>query len=147
MTGHQFTLTNMDWFSGLQAGDTLELDYQMTFAGEVQPSITSMSLNGQDACSGTGPAVTTSVSTSMPTTGKIYIHYKTGLVLMSWYCRKYRGDNYSIQSFNNNSRHWRIHYNRIWIYLLCWEIWLWKSSGAFKLILWSTEVWWSHWWQ
>ena len=83
MTGNQFTLTNMDWFSGLQAGDTLELDYQMTFAGEVQPSITSMSLNGHDACSGTGPAVTTSVSTSMPTTGKIYFYYKTGLVLMS----------------------------------------------------------------
>ena len=82
MTGNQFTLTNMDWFSGLQAGDTLELDYQMTFAGEVQPSITSMSLNGQDACSGSGPAVTTLISTSMPTTGKIYIYYETVYYLL-----------------------------------------------------------------
>ena len=62
MTGNQFTLTNMDWFSGLQAGDTLELDYQMTFAGEVQPTLTGITLNGQDACSGSGPVVTTATT-------------------------------------------------------------------------------------
>ena len=42
----------MDWFSGLNAGDVLTLDYQMTFDGEVQPSITSLTLNEQDVCSG-----------------------------------------------------------------------------------------------
>merc|ERR1712045_200612 len=64
MTGNQFTLTNMDWFSGLQAGDTLELDYQMTFAGDVQPTLTGITLNGQDACSGSGPIVTTATTVS-----------------------------------------------------------------------------------
>merc|ERR1719394_921116 len=38
----------------MSAGDFLTLDYQMTFDGEVQPSITSLTLNGQDVCSGSG---------------------------------------------------------------------------------------------
>ena len=50
----------MDWFSGMSAGDVLTLDYQMTFDGEVQPSITSLTLNGQDVCSGSGSGTTTS---------------------------------------------------------------------------------------
>ena len=52
----------MDWFNGLNAGDVLTLDYQMTFEGEVQPSITSLTLNGQDACSGSGSGNPTSSS-------------------------------------------------------------------------------------
>ena len=44
----------MDWFNGMNAGDVLTLDYQMTFEGDVQPSITSLTLNGQDVCSGSG---------------------------------------------------------------------------------------------
>ena len=54
LTGTTFTLTNMDWFNGMNAGDVLTLDYQMTFDGDVQPSITSLTLNGQDVCSGSG---------------------------------------------------------------------------------------------
>ena len=59
----------MDWFSGLQAGQTLELNYEMTFEGDVQPLITAISLNGEDSCSGS--ATTTSgpqTSTSQPQT-------------------------------------------------------------------------------
>ena len=48
----------------MNAGDVLTLDYQMTFDGEVQPSITSLTLNGQDACSGSGPVVTTATTVS-----------------------------------------------------------------------------------
>ena len=75
-TGTEFTVTNMDWFSGLQAGQTLELNYEMTFEGDVQPLITAISLNGEDSCSGsatttTGPQTTTSepqTTTSGPQT-------------------------------------------------------------------------------
>ena len=58
----------MNWFSGLQAGQTLELDFQMTFAGDDQPNIVSLSLNGQDACSGSG--TTEPSSTSSTTSGE-----------------------------------------------------------------------------
>ena len=54
----------MDWFSGLQAGQSLELDFGMIFAGDVQPRIVSLSLNGQDACSGSGTPVSTSTSST-----------------------------------------------------------------------------------
>ena len=53
-SGSVFTLTNYDWFSGLSAGQTLELDYQLTFSGESQPDIVKLTLNGQDVCSGGG---------------------------------------------------------------------------------------------
>ena len=49
-SGNIFTLTNYDWFSGLSAGDVLELDYQMTFSGQNQPNIVKLTLNGVDAC-------------------------------------------------------------------------------------------------
>ena len=49
-TGTSFSLSSPDWFSGLKAGEVLSLDYQMTFDGEVQPKITSILLNGNDAC-------------------------------------------------------------------------------------------------
>ena len=57
-TGTEFTVTNPNWFSGLQAGQTLELNYEMTFEGDVLPQITAISLNGEDSCSGS--ATTTS---------------------------------------------------------------------------------------
>ena len=63
----------MDWFSGLNAGDVLTLDYQMTYDGDVQPSITSLTLNGQDVCSGSG-------SGSENPTSNMIIHF---LVLFS----------------------------------------------------------------
>ena len=56
----------MDWFSGLQAGQTLELEFAMTFDGDAQPNIASLSLNDQDACSGSGTAEPTST-----TSGKV----------------------------------------------------------------------------
>ena len=68
MTGTAFTLTNMDWFSGLNAGDVLTLDYQMTFDGEVQPSITSLTLNDQDVCSGSGSGNPSTTTTGSPVT-------------------------------------------------------------------------------
>ena len=52
----------MDWFSGLQAGQTLQLDFAMTFEGDVQPNIISLSLNDQDACSGSGTAEPTTTT-------------------------------------------------------------------------------------
>ena len=53
----------MDWFSGLQTGQTLELEFAMTFEGDVQPNIVSLSLNDQDVCSGSGTAEPTSTTT------------------------------------------------------------------------------------
>ena len=50
-SGNLFTLTNYDWFSGLSAGDVLELEYQMSFSGQNQPNILKLTLNEVDACS------------------------------------------------------------------------------------------------
>ena len=58
----------MNWFSGLNAGDVLSLDYQMTFDGEVQPSITSLTLNDQDVCSGSGSGNPSTTTTGSPVT-------------------------------------------------------------------------------
>ena len=49
-TGKIFTLRNYDWFSGLSAGQVLELDYQMSFSGQNHPNIMKLTLNGVDAC-------------------------------------------------------------------------------------------------
>ena len=49
-SGNMFTLENYDWFSGLSAGDVLELEYQMSFSGQNQPNIVNLTLNGVDAC-------------------------------------------------------------------------------------------------
>ena len=72
-SGNQFSLTSYDWFSGLAAGQTLELEYQMTFSGPDQPNIVKLTLNEVDACSSAGhstspnPASTTSSSVSSTT--------------------------------------------------------------------------------
>ena len=68
-SGKQFSLTNYDWFSGLAAGQILELDYQMTFSGGVQPNIVRLTLNGADACSGGGPSTSPSPATTSPNPG------------------------------------------------------------------------------
>ena len=66
-SGSKFTLTNYDWFSGLAAGQILELDYQMTFSGPNPPNITKLTLNGQNACSGAVHSSTSSpVSSTAP---------------------------------------------------------------------------------
>ena len=67
-SGNMFTLTNYDWFSSLSAGDVLELDYQMSFSGQNQPNIVRLTLNGVDACSGSGPGTGTSSTSEAPTT-------------------------------------------------------------------------------
>ena len=69
-TGTSFSLSSPDWFSGLKAGEVLSLDYQMTFDGEVQPKITSILLNGNDACSNENPTTVSEspTSTTAPTT-------------------------------------------------------------------------------
>ena len=68
-SGKQFSLTNYDWFSGLAAGQILELDYQMTFSGGAQPNIVRLTLNGADACSGGGPSTSPSPATTSPNPG------------------------------------------------------------------------------
>eukprot|EP00092_Neocalanus_flemingeri_P057595 GFUD01068480.1.p1 GENE.GFUD01068480.1~~GFUD01068480.1.p1 ORF type:complete len:214 (-),score=39.29 GFUD01068480.1:11-652(-) len=57
-SGSSFTLTNKDWFSGEKTGAYLELGFQMRFSGYIEPSMTGITLNGVDACSGElqGPA-------------------------------------------------------------------------------------------
>ena len=79
-SGNVFTLTNYDWFSGLSAGDVLELDYQMSFSGQNQPNIEKLTLNGVNACSGGEPGTTStsegtttssSVTTGSQTTNEI----------------------------------------------------------------------------
>ena len=66
-SGSKFTLTNYDWFSGLAAGQILELDYQMTFSGPNPPNIAKLTLNGQNACSGAVHSSTSSpVSSTAP---------------------------------------------------------------------------------
>merc|ERR1711963_1323352 len=63
-TGTSFTLTQMSWFAGLVAGQVLELGYEMSYQGPTAPSITSVTLNGQDACSGSPVQTTTTAQQS-----------------------------------------------------------------------------------
>ena len=49
-SGNVFSLKNYDWFSGLSAGDVLELDYQMSFSGQNHPNIVKLTLNEEDVC-------------------------------------------------------------------------------------------------
>ena len=68
-SGTSFTLTNPDWFSangGGQAGQVLELGYEMSYDGDTEPSVVSLSFNGQDLCtvSGVTSATTTESQTS-----------------------------------------------------------------------------------
>ena len=62
-------MTNPDWFSangGGQAGQVLELGYEMRYDGDIEPDIVSLSFNGQDLCtdSGVTSATTTESQTS-----------------------------------------------------------------------------------
>ena len=41
-----FTIINEDSFTGLSAGEKLELSYTMTFSGEKQPKIVKLTMNG-----------------------------------------------------------------------------------------------------
>ena len=51
-TGKQFEITNKNWFSGLKAGETLELAFQMTYEGNKEPTVVGAVLDGVDFCHG-----------------------------------------------------------------------------------------------
>ena len=59
-SGSVFTLSSPDWLQHqpLAAGSTLELGYQMSYAGQVEPSLLAISFNGQELCTGGGSATT-----------------------------------------------------------------------------------------
>ena len=72
--GKNFEISNPNWFSGLEAGETLELAFQMSYDGNNEPMVVGAVLDGVDFCSGqTGgtevPATTTEVA---PTSGYLY---------------------------------------------------------------------------
>ena len=60
-------ITNEDWFSGLAAGETLKLDFEMSYSGSEEPAVVGASLDGAEFCS--GPIGTTEVITSTSTGG------------------------------------------------------------------------------
>ena len=59
-SGSVFSLSSPDWLQHqpLAAGSTLELGYQMSYAGQVEPSLLAISFNGQELCTGGGSATT-----------------------------------------------------------------------------------------
>ena len=72
--GKNFEINNKNWFSGLKAGETLELAFQMTYEGNQEPSVVGAALDGVDFCGGvTGgtQATTTTMTTEVaPTSGQ-----------------------------------------------------------------------------
>jgi len=52
--GNSFTVTNPRWFSGKNAGDYLDLGFQMSFAGNRNPAINNIKVNGENLCLGGG---------------------------------------------------------------------------------------------
>jgi hypothetical protein len=56
-TGSSFTLTNKNWFNGKKAGENVELGFQMSFSGGVEPTISGVTLNGLNACSVEEPSL------------------------------------------------------------------------------------------
>ena len=66
-SGDSFTLTNPDWFSangGGKAGQVLELGYQMSYDGDTEPNIVSLTFNGQDLCTESGVTNSGSATTT-----------------------------------------------------------------------------------
>ena len=51
-SGTTFTLQSPSYFSGKAAGEYLEHGFQLSFAGNTEPTFTSISFNGVDLCSG-----------------------------------------------------------------------------------------------
>ena len=51
-SGTTFTLQSPSYFSGKTAGDYLEHGFQLSYAGNTEPTFTSISFNGVDLCSG-----------------------------------------------------------------------------------------------
>ncbi|XP_023347581.1 acidic mammalian chitinase isoform X3 [Eurytemora carolleeae] len=66
-SGTSFTVTSKSWFSGSKAGSVLSLGLQISFSGSKNPSFTSIKLNNNELCQGTGgsqPSTTQSPVTS-----------------------------------------------------------------------------------
>ena len=51
-SGTTFTLQSPSYFSGKTAGEYLEHGFQLGYAGDTEPTFTSISFNGVDLCSG-----------------------------------------------------------------------------------------------
>ena len=69
--GKQFEITNKNWFSGLKAGETLELEFQMTYEGNQEPTVVGAALDGVDFCSGETEGTQASTTTEVtPTSGR-----------------------------------------------------------------------------
>ena len=70
--GKNFEITNKNWFSGLTAGETLELAFQMTYGGNQEPEVVGAALDGVDYCSGVteGTQATTTTTEVAPTSGQ-----------------------------------------------------------------------------
>ena len=49
-SGTSFTVSPPSWYGGQAAGQTLELGFQMSFAGAADPQITSLAFNGNSFC-------------------------------------------------------------------------------------------------
>jgi len=69
--GNSFTVTNPRWFNGTNAGDYLDLGFQMSFAGNRNPTIKNVKLNGENVCLGEGSSpIMTSASSSVSVSTK-----------------------------------------------------------------------------
>ena len=53
-TGSSFIVKNKSWFTGKKAGEYLELGFQMSCPGDVNPTISEIKLNGQESCEAGG---------------------------------------------------------------------------------------------
>ena len=49
-SGTSFTVSPHSWYGGQAAGQTLELGFQMSFAGAAHPQVTSLAFNGNSFC-------------------------------------------------------------------------------------------------
>ena len=72
--GKNFEIINENWFSGLKAGETLELAFQMSYEGNQEPKVVGAALDGVEFCSGVtgGTQATTTITTTevAPTSGQ-----------------------------------------------------------------------------
>ena len=70
--GKNFQITNKNWFSGLKAGETLELAFQMTYEGNKEPTVVGAVLDGVDFCNGqTGGTQVSTTTTEVTPTNEI----------------------------------------------------------------------------
>ena len=66
--GNSFTISSPSWFQGLQAEDTLELGYQMTYDGGDEPIVDDIIFNGQSLCDSSASSTTTTASSTPSST-------------------------------------------------------------------------------